>query len=114
MGLSTRKPTKAGQEIGKKMIETATRISYLSDDEMKQLKIKSITASTDIKGLIDSALKEIMGSKKYQFKTINVNTKKRSFTISQERLKEMQIFLLDCDGITQDKLIYNAVLKIIQ
>ncbi|NYT27850.1 MAG: hypothetical protein H0A76_08120 [Candidatus Thiodubiliella endoseptemdiera] len=75
MGLSTRKPTKAGQEIGKKMIETATRISYLSDDEMKQLKIKSITASTDIKGLIDSALKEIMGSKNINLKLLMLTLK---------------------------------------
>lgn len=114
MGLSTKKPTKESQELGKKMTGVATRIAYLSDDEMKQLKIKSITENTDIKNLIDGALKQIISSDNYQFKAIRVDAKKRSFAINQERLKEVKMFLLGCDGVTQDKLIYNAILKIIE
>lgn len=114
MGLSIKKPTKESKKLGKKMTETATRIAYLSDDEMRQLKIKSITENTDIKNLIDRALKQIISKDNYQFRAINVNAKKRSFTINQERLKEVKIFLLGCDGVTQDKLIYNAILKIIE
>ncbi len=113
MGLSTKKPTEASQEIGKKMKDTAARISYLSDDEMKQLKIKAITENIGIINLVDNALKEIINDDKYQFKAINVNAKKRSFAIYQERLKEMKMFLIENDGLTQDKLIYNAILKII-
>lgn len=114
MGLSTKNPTKESQELGKKMTGIATRIAYLSDDEMKQLKIKSITENTDIKNLIDGALKQIISNNNFQFKAIRVDAKKRSFAINQERLKEVKVFLLGCDGVTQDKLIYNAILKIIE
>lgn len=114
MGLSTKKPTKESQELGKKMTGIATRIAYLSDDEMKQLKIKSITENTDIKNLIDGALKQIISFDNCQFKAIRVDAKKRSFAINQERLKEVKVFLLGYDGVTQDKLIYNAILKIIE
>lgn len=114
MALSTKKPTKESQALGKKMTGTVVRISYLSDDEMKQLKIKSIDLGVTIKDLIDNALKEIMSNNKYQFKAIDSNAKKRPFTVSRERVKEIKVFLLECDGVTQDKLIYNAVLKIIE
>ena len=114
MGLSTKKPTKAGQVLSKKITETAARISYLSDNEMKQLKMKAIILDIDIKKLINNSLKEIMNSNKIKFKAIDVNAKKRSFAIDQKRLKEMKIFLLNQDNITQDKLIYNAILKIIE
>jgi hypothetical protein len=114
MGLSTKKPTRESQELSKKMTGVATRIAYLSDDEMKQLKIKSITENIDIQNLIDSALKQITSNNNCQFKAISVNAKKRSFAINRERLKEIKMFLLGCNGVTQDKLIYNAILKIIE
>ena len=114
MGLSTKKPTRESQELGKKMTGVATRIAYLSDDEMKQLKIKSITENIDIQNLIDGALKQIISNDSCQFRAIRVDAKKRSFAMSQERLKEIKVFLLGCNGVTQDKLIYNAILKIIE
>lgn len=114
MGLSTKDPSKESKKLGKKMMGVVARISYLSDEQMKRLKIKSITESTDIKKLIDNALKEIMSKKKHQFQAIDADAKKRSFVINYTRLMEMKVFLLEYNGITQDKLIYNAILKIIE
>ncbi len=113
MALSTKDPTKAGQVLVKKIKGKATRVAFLSDDEMKQLKIISITKNIDIKDLIDASLEKIMIRQNYKFKAIDVNAKKRSFALNQERLQEMKIFLAGCDGVTQDKLIYNAILEII-
>ncbi len=113
MALSTKKQTKAGQVLAKKIKDKATRVAFLSDDEMRQLKIISITKNIGVKDLIDASLEKIISCQNYKFKAIDVNAKKRSFVIEQERLQEMKIFLVGYDGVTQDKLIYNAVLEII-
>jgi hypothetical protein len=91
----------------------ATRVSYLADSEMKKLKIKSIMAGIDIKDLLNAALIEIMKNEKNHFSGFKANTKKRSFIIHQTTLQQMKIFLVGQNGITQDGLIYNAILKII-
>ncbi len=86
------------------MTGNAARTSCLSDEEIKQLKIKAFTKNISIKNLIDTALKEIMSGNNYQFKAISADGKKRSFAVSQERVKEMKMFLLGFDNITQDKM----------
>lgn len=94
--------------------DTATRVSYLTDSEMKKFKIKSITNNINIKILLDSALAELMNDDQDQFERIKAKATKRSFTINQTRLQEMKVYLLNYDNITQDILIYNAILRIIE
>ena len=101
------------KSITNALSDTATRVSYLTDSEMKKFKIKSITNNINIKVLLDNALSELMNDEQYQFERIKAKATKRSFTISQNRLQEMKVYLLNYDNITQDVLIYNAILKII-
>ncbi len=101
------------KSINRALTDTATRVSYLTDSEMKKFKIKSITNNINIKVLLDDALKNIMNSEDCKFERIKAKAVKRSFTINQTRLQEMKIYLLQFDKITQDVLIYNAILRII-
>ncbi|MBW5291207.1 MAG: hypothetical protein Rsou_0366 [Candidatus Ruthia sp. Asou_11_S2] len=101
------------QSIVNVLKDTATRVTYLTDSEMKKFKIKSVTNNINIKTLLDNALADLMSYDEYQFVRIKAKAVKRSFTIDQIRLQEMKIYLLKYDGVTQDMLIYNAVLKII-
>jgi hypothetical protein len=112
------KPKKIKKPIdvstSKSLSETAIRVAYLTDGQMKKLKKKSITMGISIRDLLDKSLDEVMSDEKFQFEKINVNATKRSFAINQTRLQEMKIFLIDQERITQDGLIYNSVLKIIK
>jgi len=112
--LSVGKPTKKGQEIIKKMARKITRVSYLTDGEMKQLKLKSITTGSTIVALLDGHLDKVMKDDGITFQRIKANAKKRSFEITERRLKEMKIFLIGQEGITQDILIYNAIVRAIK
>lgn len=111
--LSVKKPTKEGQKIITKMAGRVFRIAYLTDSEMQKLKLKSITTNSTIRSLLDGCLNEVMNDNNIQFARIKADAKKRSFEINRTRLKEMKIFLIDQESITQDILIYNAILKAI-
>ncbi|AYQ57041.1 hypothetical protein MS2017_1351 [Bathymodiolus thermophilus thioautotrophic gill symbiont] len=112
--LSVKKPTSKSKDIAEKMREKAVRISYLTDGEMKKLKIKSIVTETKISTLLDTHLAKVMKNKSIKFQKIKAGAEKRSFAINKKRLEEMKIFLIEQEGITQDILIYNAILMIIK
>lgn len=78
---------------------------------MKKLKIKSITSDTNIQALLDNALEAIINDKDHLFVDCKSNAKKRSFVINKPRLQQMKIFLAEKSGVTQDILIYNAIIK---
>ncbi|CAC9527122.1 hypothetical protein [uncultured Gammaproteobacteria bacterium] len=101
------------KSIANVLKDTATRVAYLTDTEMKKFKIKSVISNINIKILLDNALSDLMKDKDPQFEKIKVKAVKRSFTINQDRLNEMKLYLINHDNATQDLLIYNAILKII-
>lgn len=112
--LKIKKPTAEGGEIIKKMAKKITRVSYLTDSEMKRLKLKSIATGSTIVALLDEHLDRVMKDDGINFHRIKANAEKRSFVINEARLKEMKIFLIGQEGITQDILIYNAALSVIE
>ncbi|CAB5496605.1 hypothetical protein [uncultured Gammaproteobacteria bacterium] len=111
--LSVKEPTQEGQKIIQKMEGRVFRITYLTDSEIQKFKLKSVTTNSTNRDLLDKCLNEVMNDNNIQFKRIKVDAKKRSFEINQTRLKEMKIFLIGQESITQDILIYNAVLRAI-
>ena len=114
MKLKTKPSVKLDKTIKRTLIDIGARVSYLTDNEMKKLKIKSIKNDIGIRDLLDTALQEILNNKSYEFKNYTRGATKRSFVISIIRLKEMRMFLVDKQDITQDLLIYNACLDVIQ
>lgn len=106
------KKTNSTQDFSKSLAKKVVRVSYCSDEEIKQLKILSIMQDKSLKEMLNDSLLNIIKKPPKRFLPIDKNSPKRSFAISINVVKQMRLFLLDHD-VSQEVLVYNAICRLV-
>lgn len=113
MLLKVKKPSELDKKITQEFTKPIRRAAYISDVEMKQLKIMAITKETTIQVLLADVLAQILTEQPQALTDPNPNEPKRSFSIEASQLQALKLYAVTHD-VAQDKVIYNAVLRIVK